>query len=725
MKQKKRLFNLRLFFIGFLGVVCGILAVYQLLNIVLLSKGVAWFVFFAVVFLLMCGLTIFCIAVKDKRKFLKYCLMFVLLFVIGGSVFALRFNSLTKIKSYDGEVEVKGTVSGYYESGSNFVINLKDVSINNESTSGDVVLYIVYDVDIPENLSLGDKVVATTKLSKSSLVTDEIELERYVNNKVYYGYIMASKLGIVDEKAGLVYGFQEKLKSTLEDGLTNENSSIAYSVLIGDKSELDENVSEIFSYAGISHILAVSGLHVGFLVAIITFILNVFRVGRRVRFVITTIILAMYSLLCGFTPSVLRASFMIFIMLLGGVLGKEYDGLNSLGFSGIMILLIKPLNLFSLGFQLSFMCVFMIITLADCMSRVLLSWHIPSAIASSLSISLCVTIGSSIILANSLNTVSLISIVANLIVIPLFSITYPLLFTISIFAIIMPFLTKLLFLPQILLHIVKMVANFFANVNFAHFKIYNLGYVLLLIFVVFSILAKFFMADEKIKLPINIGLVAICVILVVVGCIPTQFDTFALYTSYQYDGNSAILTTADNKKFVIGIDDNTTSTLLTKLKISTIDALIIPNFEVNKIDDYLEFVKTTKTKELVIPYSPSYVDKIFAPFEGVTNVRVMDLYSNSIDVEFVKTDSDVVCGTVVDINNRRLLFTNGITKVKLNALGDNLDGYVDYIVTNSSKYEFSDYDISYGCLIYSNTLKFSPKVSISLMDKSYYMLELE
>ncbi len=723
MKQKKRLFNLRLFFIGFLGMMCGILAVYQLLNIVLLSNGIAWFVLFASIFLSICGLTIFCAVAKNKRKFLKYCVMFVLLFVIGGSMFALKFNSLTKLKSYDGEVEIQGTINSYYEKGSNFVINLKDVRVNDESTSGDVVLYVVYDTDIPSNLSLGDKVIVTTKITKASLVTDRIELGEYVNNKVYYGYSMASKLNIVDESAGLVYGFQEKLKSTLDDGLTNENSSIAYSVLIGDKSELDNDIINIFSYAGISHILAVSGLHVGFLVAIITFILNIFRVGRRSRFAITTVILAVYSLLCGFTPSVLRASFMIFIMLLGGVLGKEYDGLNSLGFAGIMILLIFPLNLFSLGFQLSFMCVFMIITLADSMSRVLLSWHIPSVIASSISISLCVTIGSSIILANTLNEVSLISIVANLIVIPLFSVIYPLLFTISILAIIMPFLTKLLFLPQVLLHIVKIIANFFANVNFAHFKIYNLGYVLLLVFVIFAILVKFFMGDKKIKLPLNIGLAIICVILVIVGCIPAKFGSYALYTSYQYGTNSAILTTADNKKFVIGIDDNTTSELLTKLKIGTIDALVIPDFEVNKIDNYLEFMKGVKTKELIIPSNVNYVDKIFKSFEGVTKVCVSDMYDNAIGVEFIKTNADVVCGTVVNVNNNRLLFTNGVTKVKLNSLGEKLNDYVDYIVTNSSKYDFSDY-IDYGCVIHSNDLSFSSKVSISLKDKSYYMLKL-
>jgi len=722
MKQKKKFFNLRLFFIGFVGMIFGILNFYNLFKMIWLNKFNFWFVIFTIIFISSVILIFVFSFYKNYRKYLKYVIVFCLLFAISGSMFSIKINEYKNYKDYGDNCTIEGIVSSYYYKKNYYQITIKDAAVNGEKVKSKITLYVNLTEPISEDISLGDKITTTGDINFKPLVTDKININKYVNNSVYSTNIVASEINLTNLKPNVIYFLQERLRDTLNKGLTNENSDIAYGVLVGDKTELDQSVTDTFSYAGISHILAVSGLHVGFLVAIITFLLNLFRIGRRKRFFITSIILIFYSIFCNMTPSILRASFMSIILLLAGVLGEEYDGLNSLGFSGILILLLFPQELFSIGFQLSFMCVFMIITLADKLTRILKSWKIPESIASAISISFCVTLGSSIILANTLYRVSIISIVTNIIVIPLFSITYPLLFLLALIGMIIPAFSGLLFLPQILLHLIKLIANLFAGINFAHFRVFNLGYVLMFLFAILSIVVKFFMASKTIKLPVCIILSVACVVITIGGIQPKNYKTFTIYTNYQYNSSSTLLTTESGKKYLVGIDDYFTLNYLTELKINKLDAIILQDFEINKLNNYIDLLKEIKVLKLVVPTNVRYNDEIFKELKEYTEIICKNNWREDIEIKFLRED-DLICGTLVEINNKTILFPNGITKEKLNILGNKLNN-VNYVIVNTSKYDFKDYGIDYEMIIHSKDLKFETNSAISLKNKSNYVIQL-
>jgi len=88
MKQRKKYFNLRLFFIGFLGMIVGILNFYNLYNLIWLDKLTFWLILFSTLFLFAVTLIVICSVKRDYRKFLKYIIMFMLLFLVGGSLFS-------------------------------------------------------------------------------------------------------------------------------------------------------------------------------------------------------------------------------------------------------------------------------------------------------------------------------------------------------------------------------------------------------------------------------------------------------------------------------------------------------------------------------------------------------------------------------------------------------------------------------------------------------------
>lgn len=155
------------------------------------------------------------------------------------------------------------------------------------------------------------------------------------------------------------------------DALFLEQSGLAKALLIGVRDDLDEEVNEDFRIAGIAHVLAVSGLHVGFLVAAILAILKPLRLSPAVRLLVLGVILLMYCVLLDFTPSVVRASLLAVLLLSGKALKRRVDPLTSLAAAFLFILLLRPSDLFNLGFQLSFLAVLGIIILGDAINHAL------------------------------------------------------------------------------------------------------------------------------------------------------------------------------------------------------------------------------------------------------------------------------------------------------------------------------------------------------------------
>ena len=125
-------------------------------------------------------------------------------------------------------------------------------------------------------------------------------------------------------------------------------------ILLGEKRGVPDHVRTAFTRAGVNHVLAVSGLHVGLIAAVVFFGLGAFGCGRRTTAWATVCAVLLYALVTGLPPSVVRASMMCAITIWGRLGNTQGDGLNSLGLAGFLILIFRPQDLFDVGFQLSF-----------------------------------------------------------------------------------------------------------------------------------------------------------------------------------------------------------------------------------------------------------------------------------------------------------------------------------------------------------------------------------
>ena len=153
---------------------------------------------------------------------------------------------------------------------------------------------------------------------------------------------------------------QELIDKYSQLGMHEDELAVAMAMTLGDKSRLTGHLRDLYSVSGASHVLALSGLHIG-----IIYMLMVVLVGnRRWRLLRETVLILgiwAYAFLTGLSPSVTRAALMLTIYSLVSLMGRDRMSLNALALTAVIMLVAHPLNLFDVGFQLSFMAVLSIL----------------------------------------------------------------------------------------------------------------------------------------------------------------------------------------------------------------------------------------------------------------------------------------------------------------------------------------------------------------------------
>ncbi|MBZ9628753.1 ComEC family competence protein [Psychroflexus sp. CAK1W] len=166
---------------------------------------------------------------------------------------------------------------------------------------------------------------------------------------------------------------RRKIQASLDKhGFTKDQMDIIQALLLGQKQDIDPETYDSFSKAGVVHILAVSGLHVGILLLILQFVTKgLLRVkyGRFLREISVLLGIWGFATLAGFTPSVLRAAVMFSFLSLALNYRRKTSAINTLALSAIFLISINPYFIYQVGFQLSYLAVISIVTLQPGLSK--------------------------------------------------------------------------------------------------------------------------------------------------------------------------------------------------------------------------------------------------------------------------------------------------------------------------------------------------------------------
>lgn len=348
-----------------LGIICGNL----------FSSDSIYYILFGISLIVILLNSIISTLCKNKYKEWIFILFFpILIFSLGAVLIGNRSDKIivdipVKDASYLVEIQSVPKIKEKYCTADARVIYSFD-SICDKIQNHKVLLNFNID-SLSVIPSLGDRyIISSAFYTPSKNIVSSFDYGSYLNVNGY------SKVGFVYDDIIFIentgsYSLSEKFLLLREKlvsvyrtfDIDNENLSVLSAITLGEKNLLSNDTKSNFSAAGVSHVLVVSGMHVGFIFMVISALYGRFY-NRKYRIVITgigIIILWMYALLTGFAPSVVRASFMFSLMLAFKLFGNKYRVIHALFFSATISLLFNPALLFNVSFQLSYLAVFSII----------------------------------------------------------------------------------------------------------------------------------------------------------------------------------------------------------------------------------------------------------------------------------------------------------------------------------------------------------------------------
>ncbi len=354
--------------------------------------------------------------------------------ILGGLVASLTFYSYqTKLsKGYYEPTVISGRVQSVNEmQNGGLKIILDNLIVENEEIHGAAYLIIgtqdgynigqsEYDIG-QSGYGVGRELVVDGTLLPLGLDTLDSYSVSAFNDGIYY------EIRPLNVENGRSFRITKAEKARLavlrrlEESVGSKAGAFLYSMLFGDKSRLDKSVIKDFRLSGTAHVFAVSGLHIGVLSGAVIWILRRLKLKDKSVFFCVAAVLVAYAYLSSFSPSVMRASVMVLLMLLARALGRRNDNLSTLCLSAAALLLLKPFWLFDISFLLSFSAVFGIITLYSPLNRALKR---VGRIGNAVALNISVNIGIMPFILYYFGTFSLLTLPANLVMIPLVSFVY-------------------------------------------------------------------------------------------------------------------------------------------------------------------------------------------------------------------------------------------------------------------------------------------------------------
>jgi competence protein ComEC len=260
----------------------------------------------------------------------------------------------------------------------------------------------------PSNKYLKFRKIHQTGFSKSPLLVEKLS--------------SGSKLSLLRMISRIRLRLQRKIEMFFPGQNQNKISpsgAVVEALLLGERGRMSESFSRSLQDSGLYHLFAISGAHIAIISFLIFSVLKILRVPERASYMVLIFTLIFYSILVEGRPSIIRATIMTLIFLIGKLIWRDTNLLNTLSLSAFILLLINPFHLFSLGFQMTFAATLSIVLFFPIIIRYIP--RLPLRISEILILSLTAQLGVLPITAFAFNRIALAPLLLNLIALPLIS----------------------------------------------------------------------------------------------------------------------------------------------------------------------------------------------------------------------------------------------------------------------------------------------------------------
>ena len=426
--------------------------------------------------------------------------------------------------------------------------------------------------------------------------------------------VTAGKLRLLDWPAL----WRNRITNLIESAFPGDTAGFAKALLLGDTADLTYRQNRDFQVSGIRHIVAVSGLHVSILFALIHMVFGGHRVYNTVFGVP---LLLVFAALAGFSPSIVRACMMQFLMLLALLADKEYDPPTALAFASLVILAVNPIAITSVSFQLSVGCMIGIFAFSEPLRMYFFSFgdlkkkskgkslraKLIRWFFGSVSVTLSAMVFTTPLCALYFGMVSLVGILSNLLTLWVVSFIF--------YGIMITCLTSAIWLPagKFVALVVSWPIRYVLGVSglladFPLAAVYTDSiYIVLWLILSYVLLAAFFLLKKKCPGITAAGIALLLLVCVSLSWLEPALDATRVSVINVGQGQSVLLHRGKERYLVdcggdhAGMTADTVANYLLSQGIFRLDGIILTHYDADHAGSVLNLLTTVKADKLYIP----------------------------------------------------------------------------------------------------------------------------
>ena len=242
-----------------------------------------------------------------------------------------------------------------------YLYKIKVLNVKNKKESKNTYLYLKINKKSDVLLEYGDIISFKGEFQEPSKKRNYggFDYKNYLKTLKIYGTVKVENYEVLEENKGnILISFSNKISNSVKekiyDLLDKREANLLIGLLLGDDDNIDDDIEESFKISSLSHILAVSGMQVTYIITAMYFIFNNL-LGKRKTKIVIIIILIFYTILTGFSPSIVRASIMGILIMGAGLFYRKNNIWNSIAISLLLMLIYNPFLITNVGLQLSYL----------------------------------------------------------------------------------------------------------------------------------------------------------------------------------------------------------------------------------------------------------------------------------------------------------------------------------------------------------------------------------
>ncbi|HKI79211.1 MAG TPA: DNA internalization-related competence protein ComEC/Rec2 [Ignavibacteriaceae bacterium] len=371
-------------------------------------------------------------------------------------------------------------------------------------------------------LKIGSDVEVTGNYSKGSEERNpgEFNYNKYLRGKGISGIVTSYKTSDVKITSNdyhyfpeIIFSLRKFINNKVEENYNDQSAALLRGLLLADRSEISYATKNEFINSGVIHILAVSGLHVGYIVLIFAFLFG--RLNIYLRSVLTIIGLTLFLVLINAPASAFRASVMAVILIVAYLTNRSTNLINSVAIAALVLLLINPNQLFTPGFQLSFAAVISIAVIYPIIKNYIQNKEIKNKAVKNIllfaGVSLAAQIGTLPFTIYYFGKISVVALLTNLLVIPVVGIILGVGILSILLVIFSPFIASFFcVVNEFVIKIIFSIIHFAGSSDFSFLRVTNFSIIDILISYLFLSIILIFIVRFK-KPVAKLGLLILCV----------------------------------------------------------------------------------------------------------------------------------------------------------------------------------------------------------------------